>query len=59
MTLWRSVDQSHTPMGRLGEPIEISRLVVFLASDDAGFCTGSEFVADGGEITGLATKPDA
>lgn len=59
MTLWRPRDQSHTPMGRMGDPIEISRLVLFLASDEASFSTGSEFVADGGEITGLATKPDA
>lgn len=59
MTLWRPRDQSHTPLGRLGEPIEISRLVLFLASDEASFSTGSEFVADGGEITGSATKPDA
>jgi 3alpha(or 20beta)-hydroxysteroid dehydrogenase len=36
------------PMPRLGKPQEIAALVAFLASDDAGFCTGSEFVADGG-----------
>ena len=43
----------HVPMGRAGEPAEISNLVVFLASDESSFSTGSEFVADGGEVAGL------
>jgi 3alpha(or 20beta)-hydroxysteroid dehydrogenase len=36
------------PMGRLGSPDEVARLVVFLASEDSSYCTGSEFSADGG-----------
>ncbi len=37
------------PTGRLGEPSEIARCVVFLASDDAGFITGSTLTANGGQ----------
>ena len=38
------------PVGRLGEPGEIARCVVFLASDDAGFITGSTISANGGQF---------
>lgn len=38
------------PVGRLGEPEEIARCVVFLASDDAGFITGSTITANGGQF---------
>ncbi len=37
------------PVGRLGEPNEIARCVTFLASDDAGFITGSTLTANGGQ----------
>ena len=37
------------PIGRLGEPEEIARCVVFLASDDAGLFTGSTLSANGGQ----------
>ena len=37
------------PVGRLGEPEEIARCVAFLASDDAGFITGSTLSANGGQ----------
>lgn len=36
------------PMGRLGQPIEIAKACLYLASDDAAFVTGSAFVIDGG-----------
>jgi acetoacetyl-CoA reductase len=37
------------PVGRLGEPEEIARCVTFLASDDAGFITGSTITVNGGQ----------
>jgi len=37
------------PIGRRGEPEEIGRCVVFLASDDAGLITGSTLTANGGQ----------
>jgi acetoacetyl-CoA reductase len=37
------------PVGRLGEPEEVARCVTFLASDDAGFITGSTLTANGGQ----------
>jgi acetoacetyl-CoA reductase len=37
------------PVGRLGKPEEIARCVLFLASDDAGFITGSTLSANGGQ----------
>jgi 3alpha(or 20beta)-hydroxysteroid dehydrogenase len=40
------------PMARFAEPVEISRLVAFLASDESSYSTGSEFVADGGILSG-------
>ncbi len=37
-----------TPMGRFGEPEEIARAALFLASDDAAYVTGAELAVDGG-----------
>jgi NAD(P)-dependent dehydrogenase (short-subunit alcohol dehydrogenase family) len=37
------------PVRRLGQPEEIARVAVFLASDDAGFITGSTISANGGQ----------
>ena len=39
------------PMGRAGRPEEVATFVVFLASDESSFSTGSEYVVDGGLIT--------
>jgi 3alpha(or 20beta)-hydroxysteroid dehydrogenase len=44
---------SFLPLGRVGDPAEIARLAVFLASEDSSFSTGAEFVADGGRTAGF------
>ena len=41
---------SRTPLQRLGEPEEIARVAVFLASDDASYLTGTTVYADGGRL---------
>lgn len=42
-----------TPLKRLGESEEVSKLVLFLASNDSSFSTGSEFILDGGATASL------
>jgi 3alpha(or 20beta)-hydroxysteroid dehydrogenase len=40
--------EKQTPLGRLGTPEDIANMALFLASDASGYCTGQEFVVDGG-----------
>jgi 3-oxoacyl-[acyl-carrier protein] reductase len=37
-----------TPLGRLGQPEDIAAAVLYLASDEAGWCTGQALGIDGG-----------
>ncbi len=56
MTQWVPEDIFQTALGRAAEPKEVSNLVIYLASDDSSYSTGSEFVVDGGTVAGLGHK---
>ena len=56
MTDWVPEDLFQTALGRVAQPVEVSNLVVYLASDESSYSTGSEFVVDGGTTAGLAHK---
>ena len=40
------------PLSRMGKPKDVTGIVVFLASDESSYCTGGEFLVDGGMLTG-------
>lgn len=44
------------PLGRVGTPEEVAELAAFLASDRASFCTGGDYLIDGGLLAGVAVK---
>lgn len=45
----RAVVEAETPLGRVGSPQDIASAVAFLASDEAGFVTGTSLLIDGGQ----------
>lgn len=59
MTAGMTFDTGHVPLHRIGQPREVADLVVYLASDESSFITGSEFVIDGGETAGTVAPEDA
>jgi len=40
------------PIARIGQPDEVANLAVFLASNESSYCTGADFVIDGGMLAG-------
>jgi NAD(P)-dependent dehydrogenase (short-subunit alcohol dehydrogenase family) len=44
----KSISASRIPLARYGEPEEVARLMLFLASDEGSFCTGGVYMVDGG-----------
>jgi meso-butanediol dehydrogenase / (S,S)-butanediol dehydrogenase / diacetyl reductase len=51
-TMFERFGAAH-PLGRIGTPEEVAELVAFLVSDKAGFCTGGDYLVDGGLLAGL------
>jgi meso-butanediol dehydrogenase / (S,S)-butanediol dehydrogenase / diacetyl reductase len=44
------------PLGRIGTPEEVAELAAFLASDRAAFCTGGDYLVDGGLLAGIGVR---
>lgn len=56
MTEGIPADFLQIPLGRAAQPDEVSNLVAHLASDESSYCTGAEFVIDGGLTVGVPHK---
>lgn len=52
MTEGLDTENPGIPINRMGKPEEVTKMVMFLASEDSSFSTGSEFIIDGGTLAG-------
>jgi NAD(P)-dependent dehydrogenase (short-subunit alcohol dehydrogenase family) len=55
--LWKDNEDAlaaTTPLGRVGEPVDVAGAVAFLVSDAASWITGEAMVIDGGQLLGNA-----
>lgn len=48
----RAAFAASLPARRVGDPMDVAHLALFLASDESSYCTGSEFIVDGGSSCG-------
>jgi 3alpha(or 20beta)-hydroxysteroid dehydrogenase len=56
MTAKLPQDMLNIPLGRPGEPQDVSSFVLFLASDESSYATAAEFVVDGGLVADVSHK---
>lgn len=49
----KALSTARIPLRRYGDPEEVARLMLFLASDESGFCTGGVYAVDGGTSAGV------
>jgi meso-butanediol dehydrogenase / (S,S)-butanediol dehydrogenase / diacetyl reductase len=54
-TMFERFGAAH-PLGRIGTPEEVAELAAFLVSDRAGFCTGGDYLVDGGLLAGIGVE---
>lgn len=53
--VFRRFGEAH-PLGRIGEPEEVAEMAAFLCSQRAAFCTGGDYLVDGGLIAGIGVR---
>ncbi|ETW96605.1 MAG: hypothetical protein ETSY2_46095, partial [Candidatus Entotheonella gemina] len=49
----KETNAARLPMQRYGDPEEVARMMLFLASDESSFCTGGVYMVDGGSSAGM------
>ena len=54
-TVMERFGEAH-PLGRVGTPEEVAELAAFLVSDKSGFCTGGDYLVDGGLLAGIGVQ---